>query len=74
MSHHSCTFLLLSNVTCMIVHPLIDFERCFACALLMTFCFAIDEIADIFGFAGHMLLDDVLIAIICIGDGGIEQP
>ena len=73
MSHHSCTSLLLSNVTCMIVHSLIDFQLCFACALLMIF-FAIDEIADTFGFAGHRLFDDVLIAIICIGDGGIEQP
>ena len=51
MSHHSCTFLFLSDVTCMIVHPLMEFELCFACVLLMTF-FAIDEIADIFGFVG----------------------
>ena len=57
----------------MIVHPLMEFELCFACVLLMTF-FAIDEIADIFGFAGHRLFDDVVIAIICAADGGIEQP
>ena len=35
--------------------------------------FAIDEIADIFVFAGHRLFDDVLIAIICAADGGMEQ-
>ena len=29
--------------------------------------FAIDEIADIFGFAGHRLFDDVFIAIISRG-------
>ena len=57
----------------MIVHALMEFEFCFACVLLMT-CFAIDEIADIFGFAGHRLFDDVFIAIICAADGGIEQP
>ena len=68
----------------MIVHPLLLllillllllllFELFFACVLLMTF-FATDEIADIFGFAGHRLFDDVLIAIICAADGGIEQP
>ena len=54
----------------MIVHPLMEFELCFACVLLMTF-FATDEIADIFGCAGHRLFDDVLIAIIYAGDGGI---
>ena len=73
MSHHSHTFLFLSDVTCMIVHPLTEFELCFACVLLTTF-FAVDEIADIFGFAGHRLFDDVFIAIICAADGGIEQP
>ena len=73
MSHHSRTFLPLSDVTCIIVHPLMEFELCFACILLMT-VFAIDEIADIFGFAGHRLFDDVLIAIIYAADGGIEQP
>ena len=73
MSHHSRTFLFLSDVTCMIVHPLKEFELCFACVLLMRF-FAIDEMADIFGFAGHRLFDDVFIAIICAADGGIEQP
>ena len=57
----------------MIVHPLMEFELCFACVLLMT-CFAIDEIGDIFGFAGHRLFDDMFIAIICAADGGIEQP
>ena len=57
----------------MIVHLLMEFELCFACVLLMTFL-AIDEIAVIFGFAGHRLFDDVLIAIICAGDGGMEQP
>ena len=58
----------------MIVHPLVEFELCFACVLLMTF-FAIDEITGIFGFAGHRLFDDVfIIAIICAADGGIEQP
>ena len=56
----------------MIVHPLIEFELCFACVLL-TF-FTTDEVADIFGFAGHILFNDVLIAIICTGDGGMEQP
>ena len=55
----------------MIVHPLMEFELRFACVLLMTF-FAIDETADIFGFAGHRLFDDVLIAIICAGDGSME--
>ena len=39
----------------------------------MTF-FAIDEIADIFGFAGHRLFDDMFIVIICAADGGIEKP
>ena len=73
MSHLSHTFLFLSDVTCMIVHPLMEFELCFACVLLMTF-FAIDEIADIFSIAGHRLFDDVFIAIICAADGGIEQP
>ena len=28
MSHHSRTFLILSDVTCMIVHPLMEFELC----------------------------------------------
>ena len=73
MSHHSRTFLFLSDVTYMIVHPLMEFELCFACVLLMTF-FAIDEIADIFDFAGHRLFDGVFIAIICAADGGREQP
>ena len=73
MSHHSLTFLFLSDVTRMIVHPLMEFELCFTCVLLMTF-FATDEIADIFGFAGHRLFDDVFIAIICAADVGIEQP
>ena len=50
-----------------------EFELCFACVLLITF-FAIDETADIFGFAGHSRFDDVLVAIICAADGGIEQP
>ena len=54
----------------MIVHPLMKFELCFACVLLMTFF----EIADIFGFAGHRLFDDVLIAIVCAANGGTEQP
>ena len=56
----------------MIVHPLMEVELCFACVLLMKF-FAIDEIADIFGFAGHRLFDDVFMAIICAADGGIEH-
>ena len=72
MSHHYHTFVFLSDVTCMIIHPLMEFELCFACVLLMTF-FAIEEIADIFGFAGHRLFG-VFIAIICAADGGIEQP
>ena len=70
MSHHSHTFLFLSDVTCMIIHHLMEFELCFACVLLMTFL-AIDEIADIFGFAGHRLFDDVFI---CAADGSIKQP
>ena len=62
MSHHSRTFLFMSDITCMTVHPLMEFELCFACVLFITF-FAIDEIADIFGFASHRLFDDVFIAI-----------
>ena len=49
----------------MIVRPLMEFELYFSCVLLMTL-FEIDEIANILGFAGHRLFDDVLIAIICI--------
>ena len=35
--------------------------------------FAIYEVADIFGFAGDRLYEGVLMAIICTGDGGMEQ-
>ena len=44
------------------------------CLCTVDDIFAIDEIADIFGFEGHRLFDDVFIAIICAADGGIEQP
>ena len=72
MSHHSHTFLFMSDVTCMIVHLLMEFELCFTFVLFITL-FAMDEIADIYGFAGHRLFK-VFIAIICTADGGIEQP
>ena len=50
-----------------------EFKLCFDFVQLMAY-FTIYGVADTFGFAGHGLFDDVLIAIICTGDEGIEQP
>ena len=58
----------------MIVLPLMELRKLFfACVLLMAVS-AIYEVADIFCFPGHRLFDDVLMAIISNGDGGMEQP
>ena len=64
--YRSRALLICPYITLVVIHSQVKLQFCFSCVLLATF-FAVDQVAHMFRFASHRLLDIVDFAIVGAG-------